>query len=151
MCSVTQSCLTLCDLMKCSPPGSSVHGILQIRILEWEAIPFSRCYSQLRDWTQISSIPGRFFTVWATDGLVVKWMVFWQAFKYDLKVNWMWWLAVIIWFYLTKTAALPILPTLIAMASAIKVGINIAHFAWCLWFIETRKCLVYKGIRESPM
>ena len=38
---VTQLCLTLCDPMDCSPPGSSVHGILQARILEWGAIPFS--------------------------------------------------------------------------------------------------------------
>ena len=37
-----QACLTLCDPMDCSPPGSSVHGILQARILEWVAIPFSR-------------------------------------------------------------------------------------------------------------
>ena len=40
--SVTQSCLTLCDPMDCSPPGSAVHGILQARILEWVAISFSR-------------------------------------------------------------------------------------------------------------
>ena len=40
--SVTQSCLTLCDPKDCSPLGSSVHGILQTRILEWFAIPFSR-------------------------------------------------------------------------------------------------------------
>ena len=46
---VTQSCLTLCDLMDCSPPGSSVHGILQARILEWVAISFSRGLSQPRD------------------------------------------------------------------------------------------------------
>ena len=39
---VFQSCLTLCKSMDCSPPGSSVHGILQTRILEWVAIPFSR-------------------------------------------------------------------------------------------------------------
>jgi len=38
---VTQSCPTLCDPKDCSPPGSSVHGILQARILEWVAIPFS--------------------------------------------------------------------------------------------------------------
>ena len=38
---VAQSCLTLCDPMDCSPPGSSVHGILQARILEWVAILFS--------------------------------------------------------------------------------------------------------------
>ena len=39
---VTQSCPTLCDPMDCSPPGSSVHGILQARMLEWVAISFSR-------------------------------------------------------------------------------------------------------------
>ena len=39
---VTQSCLTLCDPVDCSPPGSSVHRILQARVLEWVAIPFSR-------------------------------------------------------------------------------------------------------------
>ena len=51
-CLVTQSCLTLCNPMDCSPPGSSVHGILQARILEWVAIPFSRGSSQRRNWTQ---------------------------------------------------------------------------------------------------
>ena len=44
---VTQSCLTLCDLMECSPLGSSVHGILQARILEWAAISFFRA-NQIR-------------------------------------------------------------------------------------------------------
>ena len=44
---VTQLCLTLCDSMDCSPPGSSVHGILQARIWEWVAISFSRGSSQL--------------------------------------------------------------------------------------------------------
>ena len=47
--SVTHSCLTLCDPMDCSPPGSSVHGILQARTLEWVAVPFSRASSQPRD------------------------------------------------------------------------------------------------------
>ena len=41
-CLVAKSCLTLCDPMDCSPPGSSVHGFLQARILEWVAIPFCR-------------------------------------------------------------------------------------------------------------
>ena len=53
---VTQSCLTLCDTMDCSPPDSSVHGILQARILEWVAIPFSRGSSQPRDRTWVSCI-----------------------------------------------------------------------------------------------
>ena len=63
---VAQSCLTLCDPMDCSPPGSCVNGILQVRILEWVAILFSRGSSQLRDWTQVSYIADRFFTIWAT-------------------------------------------------------------------------------------
>ena len=41
-CLVAKSCLTLCDPMDCSPPGSSIHGILQARVLEWVAISFSR-------------------------------------------------------------------------------------------------------------
>ena len=48
---VAQSCLTLCDPVDCSPPGSSVHGILQARILEWVTISFSRESSQPRDQT----------------------------------------------------------------------------------------------------
>ena len=48
---VTQSCPTLCNLMDCSPPGSSVHRILQARILAWLAFPFSRGSSPPRDWT----------------------------------------------------------------------------------------------------
>ena len=63
---VAQSCLTLCDPMDCSPPGSSVHGIFQARVLEWVAISFSRGSSQPRDRTQVSRIAGRHFTVWAT-------------------------------------------------------------------------------------
>ena len=63
---VTQLCLTLCDPMGCSPPGSSVHGILQARILEWVAISFSRGSSQPRDWTPVSCIAGRLFIIWAT-------------------------------------------------------------------------------------
>ena len=51
---IAQLCPTLCDPMDCSPPDSSVHGILQARILEWVAIPFSRCSSQPRDRTQVS-------------------------------------------------------------------------------------------------
>ena len=63
---VTQSCPTLCNPMGYSLPGSSIHGILQARILEWVAIPFSRGSSQPRDWTKVSCIADRFFTIWAT-------------------------------------------------------------------------------------
>ena len=59
---VTQSCLILCNPMNCSPPDSSVHGILQARILEWVAMFSSRGSSQSRDRTQVSRIEGIFFT-----------------------------------------------------------------------------------------
>ena len=63
---VAQSCPTLCDPMDCSPPGSSVHGIYQTRILQLVAIPFYRVSSQPRDETQVSCIAGRIFIIWAT-------------------------------------------------------------------------------------
>ena len=62
---VAQLCLTLCDPMNCSLPGSS-HGILQARVLEWGDIAFSMVSSQPRDRTQVSWIPGRRFNLWAT-------------------------------------------------------------------------------------
>ena len=68
---VIQSCPTLCDPVDCSLPGSSVHGILQARTLEWVAISFSRGSSQSRDWTQLSRIVSRCFTVWATREVLV--------------------------------------------------------------------------------
>ena len=66
VCSVAQSCLTLCNTMDCNPPGSSVPGIFQVRILEWVVLSSSKRYFQLRDWTQVSCIPGRCFNLWAT-------------------------------------------------------------------------------------
>ena len=63
---VAQSCLTLCNPMNCSLPGSSNHGILQARILEWVAISFSRGSSQPRDRTRVSHIGGRRFNLEAT-------------------------------------------------------------------------------------
>ena len=65
--SVLSDCLRLMD---CSLPGSSVHGILQARILGWVAITFSRGSSRLRDRTRVSCIAGRFFTIWATREVV---------------------------------------------------------------------------------
>ena len=60
---VAQSCPTLCDPVDCSPLGSSVHGILQARVLEWVAISFSRGSSPPRDRTQVSRIAGRCFNL----------------------------------------------------------------------------------------
>ena len=61
----TQSCPALCNPMNYSLPGSSVHGILHTRKLEWVAIPFSRGSSQPRDESQVSCIAGGLFTNWA--------------------------------------------------------------------------------------
>ena len=63
---VAQSRPTLCDPMDCSLPGSSIQGSFQVSILEWVAIFFSRRSSWPRDWTRVSCIVGRCFTVWAT-------------------------------------------------------------------------------------
>ena len=57
-----QSCPTLGDPMDCRPPGSSVHGLLQARVLEWVSMPSSRGSSQPWDWTQVSCLAGGFFT-----------------------------------------------------------------------------------------
>ena len=58
--------LSPCDPMDCRLPGFSLHMILQARVLEWVAISFSRGSSWPRDWTRVSHIVGRCFTVWAT-------------------------------------------------------------------------------------
>ena len=88
-CLVTQSCLILCNPMDCSPPGSSVHGILQARILQWVVMSSSRGCSQPRDWTQVFHIAGGFFTIWATrEGLKVAFvylniLIFPTTFKFE--------------------------------------------------------------------
>ena len=84
-CEAAQSCLTLCDPVDCSLPGSSLHGILQARVLEWVAISFSRGSSQPRDWTQVSRIPGRRFNLWATREARGR-----RAFKNPFKNNNRW-------------------------------------------------------------
>ena len=58
-----QSCLTLCNPIDCSLPGSSVHGISQARIVERVSIPFSRGSSHPRDQTQVSCIAGKLLTI----------------------------------------------------------------------------------------
>ena len=73
-------CLCVLVTQLCSPPGSSAHGILQARILEWVAIHFSRGLSQPRDRTRVSSIEDRFFTIWATS--------LWRYLSFILKGKW---------------------------------------------------------------
>ena len=76
---VAQSCLTLCNSMNCTPPGFSVQGILQARILEWIAIPFSRGSSRPRDGTQVSWLAGEFFT---TEALMRAWASYYSLFLF---------------------------------------------------------------------
>ena len=77
---VSQLCLTLCNPMDCSSLDSCVHEILQGRILEWVAFPFSRGSSLPMDQTHVSRIAGGFFTMWATR--VLRWtfrIVSWET------------------------------------------------------------------------
>ena len=91
---VTQSCLTLCVPTDCSPPGFSVHGILQARILDWIAIPFSRGSSWPRDRTWVSCTAGRFFTIWASGkswgrkGWSISWRCPWFLIPKLMLVSW---------------------------------------------------------------
>ena len=80
----TQSCPILCH-----PMDYTVYGILQARILEWVAFPFSRGSSQPRDQTQVSHIAGGFFTSWATyaQGSVLRWYICIISFKGNHR----WW------------------------------------------------------------
>ena len=75
---VAQLCPTLCD-----PMDYTGHGILQARILEWVAFPFSRASSQTRDRTQISNTAGRFFTSWHKGNpRILEWVAY--PFSRDL-------------------------------------------------------------------
>ena len=72
VCLVAQLCPAFCE--RYSMPGSSVHGILQARILEWVAMPSSRGSSLPRDQTQVSRTAGGFFTDWATGEAEEYWV-----------------------------------------------------------------------------
>ena len=78
--------LTLCYPVDCSPPGSSIHGILQARILVWAAISFFRGSSRPRDQTWVSRILGRCFTIWVTREvpLIIKEMQIKTIVRYHL-------------------------------------------------------------------
>ena len=74
----------------CSPPGSSVHGILQARILEWDAIPLSSGSFWPRDWTMVSCIAGRSFTIWATKVYIKNWNPQFVDTRQVLQHIWSW-------------------------------------------------------------
>ena len=85
---VAQSCPTLCGPVDYSPTGSSVHGILQARILEWVAISFSRGSSWPRDRTQVSCIVSRRFNIWATNWTELSNIFQFQSTVTSLKQAW---------------------------------------------------------------
>ena len=74
VCSVSQSCPTLCNPMDCSPPGPSLHGESPGKNTGVDCTPSSRGSSQPRDWTQVSHIAGGFFTIWASSYTVAPWL-----------------------------------------------------------------------------
>ena len=88
LCTCAQPCPNLCDPVYCSPPGSSVHGIFQVRVVEWVSISFSRGSSQPRDRTQVYCIGMWILNHWAT----------WEALLHCWKCN----LAQPLWSFLKK-------------------------------------------------
>ena len=95
---VAQSRPTLCSPMDCSPPGSTVHGISQARIPDWDAISFSRGPSWPRDWTHISCMAGGFFAteppgkpLERTTGVhYIMLSPFLCIWKLSYKITWWW-------------------------------------------------------------
>ena len=93
---VAQACPTLCNPMDCSPPGSSVHGILQAWIQEWVAISLSRGSSQPRNQSWVSCFAGGCFTAWATREVHVRlprrfniWICqAWDSFAFSVTNFW---------------------------------------------------------------
>ena len=103
---VTRSCLTLCNPMDCSLPGYSVYVILQASILQWVAVPFTRRSPQPRDWTCVSCIVGRFFTVWTTREA--------HSFMHEVWINHIHWVSqIMVWkcpFLCPPHSPIPTLP-----------------------------------------
>ena len=84
---VTQSCPTLSNLMDCSLPGSSAHGIFQARILEWVAIAFSKsCYKQVLFQSMLSNILGKYQEGKLMDYMVKMCLAFEETNKLSSKV-----------------------------------------------------------------
>ena len=84
---VAQLYLTLCNPMDYSLPASSIHGIFQARVVKRVPITFSRVSSQPRDWTQVSFIAGRHFTIWGTRGLH-KFLIYFLVVDKEMGLLW---------------------------------------------------------------
>ena len=122
----------LCGPMDCSLPASSVHGILQARILEQVAISFSRVSSQPRNQSQVSCISGRFFTIWAIREALQKGIF--RAMKlYCVILHW--WMHVTI--HLSK----------LIDCTTPRMNPNLNYGPWMMmvyqsWFISFNKCTI---------
>ena len=100
---VAQSCLTLSDPMDCSPPGSSVHGIFQARVLEWGAIAFSDTKMRTRKCTQSLTTSGGNLSKGSFRGLGLNRIeeTGTGSVQYSFKETWF------LWLWLTSSAAKP--------------------------------------------
>ena len=139
-----QSRLTDCDPMDYMLPSSSAHGILQVRILEWVAIPFSRVSFQPRDQTRVSCIAGRLFTLWATmfdltsilvRQILVRWLtsihiyIGTSQFVYSFT-SW-WTFQLLSAFMIMKNAAMNTCEDLCTNMSFYSFSINIQEWDFC--------------------
>ena len=134
--------------MDCSLAGSSLHGILQARVLEWVAISFSRGSSRPRDGTRVSCIPGRHFNLWATREAIKRSLVFpiplfssisfhWSLRKAFLSILAVLWNSVSQWVYLSFS---PLLFTSLLFTAICKASSD-SHFAF-LHFIFLEMFLI---------
>ena len=125
-----------CDTMVCSLPSSSVHGILQARILEWVATSLSRVCSPPRNQTQLSCIAGRFVTSWATRKATLSLRpVNMECLPIDLDFSFFH--QSIIVFRVYTTHLLNVLLSLLFFLVLLLIGL----FAWFHFQIILSKCL----------
>ena len=127
-----QSCPALSNPMDCSLPGSSAHGILWARILEWITIPFSRGSSRPRNQTWVSHIAGRFFTIWAPREAL-------YTYSISLKVPHVPRLA---------SSCISLLKSLLLPALQTGEGLRKAHLLVWLWSRNPMPCLLTFHWRE---
>ena len=83
---VVQLCPAVCDTMDCSPLGSSVHGILSARVLDWVTISFSRGSSQCRDQTWVSCIEGGLFTIESQPSY--RFFIWLKFYAFSMRGSW---------------------------------------------------------------
>ena len=112
-----QSCLTLCDTMNCSLPGSSFHVIFQARVLKWVAISYSRGSSHPRDWTHISWIGRQIFYQLQHLGDPLG---LWCCCK---------------WHYFIHFYGSIIFPVYISLSIPLLLDIQVASRSWLLWIV----------------